>query len=196
MIEIALSKGRIADSFIDILYRKKLIMEKPNIARELIFQYPNMKIMIARSSDLSKILDNKNANLAVLGSDVIEEKLEEKYIELMDLGIGKCTFALAALPNINLENIKSSATKYPNLAKKYLKELKLQCEIKKMDGCLELFPNIGFSDGIIDLVETGSTLKANGLVILKTFESISTRVITTKENENNEEIKKLIYKIK
>ena len=196
MINIALSKGRIANNFLDTLVEKRLIDEKPDIDRKLLFKYPSMNIMIARSCDLPVILDSNIANMAVIGSDVIEESCPNKYTELMDLGTGKCTFVLASLPNISLENIKVIATKYPNIAKRYLEELKLQCEVIKMNGCLELYPNIGLSDGIIDLVETGSTLKANGLVKLKSFDPISTRIITTKDNSSNDEINRLIKRIK
>lgn len=196
MINIALSKGRIANNFLDTLVQNRLIDEKPDIDRKLLFSYPNMNIMIARSCDLPVILDSNIANMAVIGSDVIEESCPDKYTELMDLGTGKCTFVLAALPNISLENIKVIATKYPNIAKRYLEELKMQCEVIKMNGCLELYPNIGLSNGIIDLVETGSTLKANGLVKLKSLDPISTRIITTKESSNNDEINMLIKRLK
>ena len=196
MINIALSKGRIANNFLDTLVQNRLIDEKPDIDRKLLFSYSNMNIMIARSCDLPVILDSNIANMAVIGSDVIEESYPDKYTELMDLGTGKCTFVLASLPNISLENIKVIATKYPNIAKRYLEELKMQCEVIKMNGCLELYPNIGLSNGIIDLVETGSTLKANGLVKLKSFNPISTRIITTKESSNNDEINRLIKRLK
>ncbi|MBR3490032.1 MAG: ATP phosphoribosyltransferase [Bacilli bacterium] len=196
MINIALSKGRIANNFLDTLVQNRLIDEKPDIDRKLLFSYSNMNIMIARSCDLPVILDSNIANMAVIGSDVIEENCPDKYTELMDLGTGKCTFVLASLPNISLENIKVIATKYPNIAKRYLEELKMQCEVIKMNGCLELYPNIGLSNGIIDLVETGSTLKANGLVKLKSFNPISTRIITTKESSNNDEINRLIKRLK
>ena len=196
MINIALSKGRIANNFLDTLVQNRLIDEKPDIDRKLLFSYSNMNIMIARSCDLPVILDSNIANMAVIGSDVIEESYPDKYTELMDLGTGKCTFVLASLPNISLESIKVIATKYPNIAKRYLEELKMQCEVIKMNGCLELYPNIGLSNGIIDLVETGSTLKANGLVKLKSFNPISTRIITTKESSNNDEINRLIKRLK
>jgi ATP phosphoribosyltransferase len=196
MINIALSKGRIANSFLDTLVQNRIIDEKPDIDRKLLFSYPNMNIMISRSCDLPVILDSNIANMAVIGSDVIEESCPDKYTELMDLGTGKCTFVLASLPNISLEGIKVIATKYPNIAKRYLEELKMQCEVIKMNGCLELYPNIGLSNGIIDLVETGSTLKANGLVKLKSFDPISTRIITTKESSNNDEINRLVKRLK
>lgn len=196
MINIALSKGRIANNFLDTLVQNRLIEEKPDIDRKLLFRYPDINIMIARSCDIPVILDSNIANMAVIGSDVIEESCPNKYLELMDLGTGKCTFVLASLPNISLEDIKVIATKYPNIAKGYLEALKLKCEIIKMNGCLELYPNIGLSDGIIDLVETGNTLKANELVELKRFEPISTRIITTKSNSSNDEINCLIKRLK
>ena len=100
------------------------------------------------------------------------------------------------MPTTKIEDIKTIATKYPKIAMKCLKELKLNCEIIKKNGSLELFPRIGYVDGIIDLVETGKTLEANGLVVLKRFDKISTKVITKNENQENKEIKKLINELR
>jgi ATP phosphoribosyltransferase len=95
-----------------------------------------------------------------------------------------------------VENIMVIATKYPNTAKRYLENMKKNCIIIKMNGCLELYPNIGLCDAIIDLVESGKTLEANGLEIIRDFDPISTRIITTQNKANNSEIKKLIYKLR
>ena len=194
-MRIALSKGRVADNFLDMLVQKNIIEEKPNIGRELIYNISGIDIIIARSSDLSLILDSKYADVAILGSDVINEKYSDKYVELLDLKTGKCYFALASLPNNDLNMMKVIATKYPKTAKRYLELLKSECEIIKLNGCLELYPNIGLSDGIIDIVESGKTLEANGLVIYEKFEEVTTRIITTKENSNNNEVKRLLNRL-
>ena len=195
-MRIALSKGRVADNFLDMLVQKNIIEEKPNIGRELIYNISGIDIIIARSSDLSLILDSKYADVAILGSDVINEKYKDKYVELLDLKTGKCYFALASLPNNDLNMMKVIATKYPETAKRYLELLKLECEIIKLNGCLELYPNIGLSDGIIDIVESGKTLEANGLVIYEKFEEVTTRIITTKENSKNNEVKRLLNRLR
>ena len=194
-MKIALSKGRVADKFLDLLVKKNVIEQKPNFGRELIYKTNDIELLIARSNDVGKLLDFNYADIAVLGSDVINEKYENKYNELLDLNTGKCFFALAGLSNKESNLFRVIATKYPETAKKYLECLKLKCEIIKMNGCLELYPRIGICDGIIDIVETGKTLEANGLEIYKKFEDVSTRIITTKENVDNDQIKRLINKV-
>lgn len=191
-MKIVLSKGRVADNFLDLLYKDN----RPAIGRELRIINNGIEILIARSSDIGDILDGNYADLGVLGSDVINEKYKDKYIELLDLKTGKCFFALAGFSNSNLDNLEVIATKYPETAKRYLEELKIKCEIIKKFGSLELYPNIGMCDGIIDIVESGKTLEANNLVVLRKFEEVSTRIITTKEKQNNKELKLLINKLR
>lgn len=191
MVNIVLSKGRIEKTFIKRLIDKKIINEI-DYDRELVIKTENLEIWIVNSKDVFSLLE-KDSSIGIVGSDVIEEFNQDNYVELLDLNSGICSFSLAATPKTKLEDIKTVATKYPKIAKKYLEEIKLKCEIIKKNGSLELYPRIGYVDGIIDLVQTGDTLKANGLVELKKFEKVSTKVITKKENQ---EIKKLINKLK
>ena len=196
MIRVLLSKGRIADNFLDTLVEKNVIDKKPNIGRLLKFRILNMDMMLVRSSDISTLLDTNSGDIAIVGSDVIEEKYNNRYPELYDFNEEKCKFVLAGLPETDIESVRVIATKYPNISKRYLESMKKKCEIIKMNGCLELYPNIGLCDAIIDIVESGRTLDENGLIILKRFEQISTRIITTKEKESDKEIKKLINKLR
>lgn len=196
MVKILLPKGRTEDNFIDVLVNKKIMDKKPDFNRRYIYQKDNLLFYLVRSSDVFQLLDDKFGDIGIIGSDVLEEKNTDKYIELLDLNIGVCNFVLASKSDFNINNISKIATKYPNIARKYLDELRMQCEVVKLNGSLELYPNQGYTDGIIDLVETGNTLKANDLIVLKYLERISTRVITTKENENNDEVKKLINRLK
>ena len=195
-MRIVLSKGRVADNFLELLKQKEIISERPIIDRRLTFKIDNYEVLIARSSDIGEILDGNYADTAVLGSDVINEKYQDKYVELLDLQTGKCFFALAGFPSTDLDQLKVIATKYPETAKRYLNDLKVKCEIIKKCGSLELYPNIGMCNGIIDIVESGKTLEANNLVILRKFEQVSTRIITTKQNKNNPEIKILINRLR
>lgn len=194
MVNIVLSKGRIEKTFINRLIEKRII-NKFNYDRELVINLKNLEIWIVNSKDVFPLLE-RESSIGVVGSDVIEEYKQNDFVELLDLNTGVCDFSLATMPSTNLEDIKLIATKYPEIAKKCLKELKLNCEIIKKSGSLELYPRIGYADGIIDLVETGNTLKANGLVVLKRFEKISTKIITKKENKDNKEIKELIKRLK
>ena len=192
MIRVLLSKGRIANNILDILLEKEIINEKPIIGRNLKFSLPDLDLMIVRSKDISMLLDNNIGDIGILGSDVISEYYKDKYYELYDFNEKKCFFALAA-PKGKNKIIKVAST-YPNIAKDKLEGL--GCEIIEMSGCLELYPNTNLCDGIYDIVETGESLRANGLEIIEKFDSISTRIITTKEKCNNKEIKKLIYKLR
>ena len=196
MIRVLLQKGRVDKSFLNTLVEKKFVSEKIEIDRSLIVNVQDLKLMFVKPDDISLVLDSDKADIAVLGSDVIEEKYRDKYFELLDFSENKCRFALIGFKDTIPGDINIVATKYPNIAKRYLEEMKRRCEILKLNGSLELYPNIGLCDAIIDLVETGSTLRANGLDIIKEFDPISTKIITTKGKENSTEIKKLINKLR
>ena len=116
----------------------------------------------------------------------------------MDLNIGKCYFALASFNNYKEEGLKRRkiATKYPNIAKKYFTRIGEDVEIIKLEGSVELAPIVGMSDGIVDIVETGNTLKANGLMVIDKICDISTRLITNKVSLKNksDEIYKIVDK--
>ena len=196
MIKIALPKGRIEEAFYDTLQKSKIIKSSIDYGRNYIIDINDeYRLLLTNSSDVVPLLEEECADVGLIGSDRFEELNNENLIELYDLKTGICRFALATLSNISISDIKTIATKYPNIARKILSELKLNCEIRKLNGSLEIAPNIGYSDGIIDLVQTGSTLKANNLVIVKEFKPISTRIITIEKNKNNKEIKRFIKKL-
>ena len=196
MTRVLLQKGRVDKFFLNTLVEKKFVSKKIEIDRKLIINVKDLELMFVKPDDVSLVLDSDKADIAVLGSDVIEEKYKDKYSELLNFNEDKCRFALIGFKNTIPNDINVIATKYPNIAKRYLEDMKKKCEIIKLNGSLELYPNIGLCDAIIDLVETGNTLRANGLDILKEFDTISTKIITTKEKENSEEIKKLINKLR
>ena len=196
MIRVLLQKGRVDKSFLNTLVEKKFVSEKIEIDRSLIVNVQDLKLMFVKPDDISLVLDSDKADIAVLGSDIIEEKYRDKYFELLDFNENKCRFALIGFKDTIPGDINIVATKYPNIARRYLEEMKRRCEILKLNGSLELYPNIGLCDAIIDLVETGSTLRANGLDIIKEFDPISTKIITAKGKENSTEIKKLINKLR
>ena len=194
MIRVLLQKGRVDKFFLNTLVEKKFVSKKIEIDRKLLVSVQDLELMFVKPDDISLVLDSDRADIAVLGSDVIEERYRGKYSELLDFSEDKCRFALIGFKDTT--DINVVATKYPNIAKRYLEEMKKQCEIIKLNGSLELYPNIGLCDAIIDLVETGSTLRANGLDIIREFDTISTKIITTKGKENSAEIKKLINKLR
>lgn len=131
MIRIVLSKGRIEKTFIKRLIDKGVI-NKIEYGRELVIQTDNIEILIVNSKDVFSLLENESS-IGIVGSDVIEEYNQNDYIELLDLNSGVCDFSLASMPTTKLEDIKTIATKYPKIALKCLKKLKINCEIiKKM----------------------------------------------------------------
>jgi ATP phosphoribosyltransferase len=122
------------------------------------------------------------ADLGVVGKDTLLEGGKD-YYEVLDLGIGKCRFIVAGLPEHNpfekVGHVKIG-TKYPHVAKNYFLEKGIDAEFIKIDGSVELAPLLGLCDGIVDIMETGTTLKENGLVVFDTLCEISARVIVNK----------------
>lgn len=196
MINVGLSKGRIEEEFFKTLEDKQIIDKDLDYGRNLVISINDLIIYLVKSCDINELLNNDFIDIGIIGSDVIEENNLDGYTELLDLKTGICNFALASLPSKRICDISTIATKYPNIARKLLEELKLNCKIVKMNGSLELAPLIGYSDAVIDLVQTGNTLKANGLIELKRLEQISTKVICKEKNKDNKNIKRLINRLK
>lgn len=197
MLRIALTKGRIANSFYRLMSNTELDISKLDLnSRKLVFDLNGeYNIILVKASDVINLVSNDYADIGIVGSDTIEEMCKENIIELFDLNIGICKFVLATTPERRIKDIKVIATKYPNISKRLLAESKLNARIIKMDGSLELAPIINYADAIIDLVETGNTLRENGLITKKEYQQISTKIISRKENKENAEVKKLIRKI-
>ncbi|MEG1779521.1 MAG: ATP phosphoribosyltransferase, partial [Oscillospiraceae bacterium] len=124
-------------------------------------------------------VENGVCDLGIVGKDTIME-MGKSFYEVLDLGFGRCRFALAAPKGINFYegyNSKIIATKYPAVARKYFEEKLMDIDIVKIEGSVELAPLLGLSDAIVDLVETGSTLKENGLEIVEEIATVSARLI-------------------
>lgn len=124
-----------------------------------------------------------------------------KFFELIDLGFGKCKFALAAKKGCDFYSgfgVKTIATKYPNVARTFFESKGMDVEIVKIEGSVELAPLLELSDGIVDIVETGTTLKENGLEVVEDICSISARFIvnTVSLKMRHEEIEELVKRIK
>lgn len=139
------------------------------------------------------------ADLGIVGKDMILEENREVY-ELMDLGFGKCRFAIAGFENQNINkknDVLRIATNYPNYVKRVFDAKSQRVEIIKLNGSIELAPVIGLSDLIVDIVETGETLKKNGLVVLEELDSISARLVANKASYrlNFDTIKKIENKL-
>ena len=163
--------------------------------RKLYLDINNYRLLIVKSTDVLELVDKKIADIGIVGSDTINEYKKDNIEELLDLKTGICNFSLATLPNTSIESINVVATKYPNTTKRLLNSMGINPNIVVMNGSLEVAPIINYADALVDLVETGNTLKENGLVNMKQLENVSTRIITNKDNKNNDNVKKLIKRL-
>ena len=200
MLKIAVTKGKIEKGFSNLLEESNFnIEEMNNKDRKLLIKTKdNLEMCFLKPVDVIKFVDRGLVDIGIVGKDTIDEENNTNYNELLDLNIGKCYFALAGYPEFKNKKIKRVATKYPKIALNYFENKNEKVEIIKMEGSVELGAVIGMADAIVDIVETGSTLKANGLVVLDKICDVSTRLIVNNksfENKNNE-ICNVINKIK
>ncbi len=184
-LTIALTKGRLAKKTLELFEKLGIscdeINDKSN--RKLVFtDEKNMiKVFLAKGPDVPTFVEYGAADIGVVGKDTIAEEDRNIY-EVLDLGLGVCRMCVcgppAASEYLHQNQLIRVATKYPNIAKDYFYKKRNQTvEIIKMNGSIELAPIVGLSEVIVDIVETGSTLKENGLVILEEIMPISARMI-------------------
>lgn len=183
-ITIALSKGRIFKDTLPLLAKAGVEpLDDPDTSRKLILDtsHPNVKLVLIRATDVPTYVQWGAADLGVSGKDVLMEHGGEGLYEPLDLGIAKCRMMVAGKPAASLEGRRLRiATKYVNSARAYFAAKGQQVEIIKLYGSMELAPLVGLSDLIVDLVESGNTLKANGLVPLEHMTDISSRLVVNK----------------
>ena len=200
---LALPKGR-------LLNEVKVLLEKVGIefddkSRKLIINTSKdfIKVAILRTWDIPKFVNYGAADIGIVGKDILfESNLENNYYELEDLGIGQCRMSLASLENkIPRQKKIRVASKYPEFTKKYFLENSKDMEILILKGAIEIAPVLGLADCIVDLVQTGQTLKENGLKELEKISDITSRLIVNKSsfkskykeiNEISRELKKHI----
>ena len=199
MLKVALTKGRIEKKVTTMLEKLGYdVTSMINKNRELQINVEDkMEIIFAKSNDVVTFIEHGIVDIGIVGSDTLLENSFKNYYELLDLEIGKCSFAVCSYPeykNIKLNRRKRIATKYPNVAKKYFESKDEDVEIIKLEGSVELGPVVGLTDAIVDIVETGATLKANGLEVIEKITDVSTRLICnkTKFKYKKEEILNLI----
>ena len=183
-ITIALSKGRIGKQADDVFKKIGLGDCIDLDSRKLIFKDDINKInyIYVKPSDVVTYVEKGVADLGLVGKGTILESDTNVY-EIFDLGFGKCKFSIAGIKGKNIykkDDILKVATKYPEIAKKYFKERQQKIEIIKLNGSVELAPLVGLSDVIVDLVETGNTLIANGLEVIEDMFNISARLISNR----------------
>ena len=185
MLSIALTKGRLEKASVSIFSKCGYgIEELQNKGRQLVFKdsKKDIQYFLVKAADCITYVEHGVADVGIVGKDTLMES-NENYYEVMDLGVGKCGFIVASLPHLNpykkIGHIKIG-TKYPTVAKEYFKKKGMDIEIIKIEGSVELAPILGLCDAIVDIMETGTTLKENGLVVFDRICDISARVIVNK----------------
>ena len=181
MLTIALSKGRILEQTLPLLKKAGLeIADEELNSRKLILDtnLDDVKVIVIRATDVPVFVQHGAADMGIAGKDVLLEHGANGLFELLDLGIAKCRLMVAASNKDKLnQNTLKIATKYVNSAKRYFETKGQQIEIIKLYGAMELAPVVGLAHCIVDLVDTGNTLKANGLKPLEHIEDISSRLV-------------------
>lgn len=185
MIKIAVTKGRIEKQACKLLEKAGFDVDPiTNKDRELLITTKDgFEFIFAKSNDVLTFLEHGVVDLGFVGKDTLEESEFDNYYELLDLEVGKCFFAVASYPSyrdFNLNRRKKIASKYTSVAKKYFQSKQEDVEIIKLEGSVELGPIVNIADAIVDIVETGSTLKANGLEVIEKISDISTKMICNK----------------
>lgn len=201
-ISIALTKGRLEEETVKILEKAQYDpSELKNKGRKLVFKdkSEDIRYFLVKAADSITYVEHGVADIGVVGKDTIMES-EHKCYEVLDLEIGKCGFIVASLPQNDIfkkvGHIKIGS-KYPKVAKEYFKKKNMDVEVIKIEGSVELAPILGLCDGIVDIMETGTTLRENGLVVLDRICDISARLIVNKasfkmkQNEIGEFIRRI-----
>ena len=184
MINVALPKGRLGEKVYAMF--KEAGYECPSIeesSRKLIFENEEkgVRYFWVKPSDVSIYVERGAADVGVAGKDILLEYAPDVY-ELLDLDIGKCRMAVAAKNDFYDDTDKTLkvATKFPNIAKRFYAGKCREIDIIKLNGSIEIAPILGLSDVIVDIVETGTTLKENDLSVVETVVPISARLIVNK----------------
>ncbi len=182
-LTFALAKGRLAKKTLTYLEKMGIEMEemKDPDTRKLIFVNEDLRIkmFLSKASDVPTYVEYGAADIGVVGKDTILEEGRKLY-EVMDLGFGKCTMCVcgpeSARELLQHQQLIRVASKYPNIAKDYFNNIKHQTvEVIKLHGSVELAPIVGLAEVIVDIVETGTTLKENGLMVLEEICPLSAR---------------------
>ncbi len=181
---IALTKGRILEETLPLFAAADIVpTEDITKSRKLLFDtnVETVKLMVIRGSDVPTYVEFGSADMGVAGKDLILEHGSDGFYEPLDLQIAKCRLMTAVPVTDQTDSeVLKVATKFTNIAKHYFAEQGRQVELIKLNGALELAPSLGLADSIVDIVDTGKTLKANGLEPKDLIADISSRVIVNK----------------
>ncbi len=188
-ILIAVPKGRILKDLVRVFDKVGLSPEDEffdDNARKMVFKtnFANIDLLKVRSFDIATFVKFGACDLGVCGSDVLDEFDSSDVYDVLDLGIGKCRLSLAVDKGVKCDfsNLTHArvATKYVNLTSKYFSSKGVQAEIIKLNGAMEIATKLGLSDFIVDLVDTGNTLRENGMEVFEDICDVSSRLIVNK----------------
>ncbi len=181
-LRIALTKGRLEEKTTRLLEQMGYdVSELRNKGRRLILDIPGsgLKAVLAKAADVITYVEHGVCDLGVVGKDTIMEH-GGSFFEVADLGFGRCRFALAVKKGNDFYSgyaEKTVATKYPNVTRRYFAGKSMDVRVIKIEGSVELAPLLDLSDGIVDIVETGTTLRENGLEVQEEVADVSARLI-------------------
>jgi ATP phosphoribosyltransferase len=204
-LNIALPKGRIGSLAVELFEECGLdLHEIKDDTRKLILSDEKNKIrfFLVKPSDVPTYVEYGSADIGIVGKDTLMEE-DRRLYEVLDLGFGACSLVVAGpvelMGNLEKLNNKRVATKYPRVAREYFEHKKNESiEVIKLNGSVELAPLVGLSEVIVDIVESGKTLKDNGLVILETIAQVSARLVVNRVSfkMKSEKINLLIESLK
>ncbi|MDD6084981.1 MAG: ATP phosphoribosyltransferase [Oscillospiraceae bacterium] len=203
VLRIALTKGRLEKNTVELFEKMGYdCTELHEKGRKLILpiKEKNIEVVLAKAADVITYVEHGVCDLGIVGKDTILE-MNPKIFEMLDLGFGRCKFALATKKDKDFYagyGVKVIATKYPNVSRKFFESKGMDIEIVKIEGSVELAPLLELSDAIVDIVETGNTLEANGLEVIEDVVPISARLIVNKVSlkMKKKRVEELIHDIK
>lgn len=202
MLNIALPKGRLGDKAYELL--KRAGYDCPDYCGDnrklvLVNEEKQLRFFLVKPSDVAIYVERGAADIGVVGKDILYENASKVY-ELADLGMGNCTVCVAAKNGFadDINSVLRVATKYPNIAKNYYNRQNRQIDIIKLNGSIELAPILGLSDVIVDIVETGTTLRENDMQVIAKIADVSARLIANMSSYKfkSKEISELTERLK
>lgn len=184
MITVAIAKGRVYKAFCEFLAQKGLDNYSDVLSeggRDLFRIVGNVKFIFAKGKDVPTYVEEGVADLGVIGSDTLAEK-SFNVLNVSELPFGHCRLMIAGPKDLDQASIKVVATSFPNLTRKHFNQEKKDVDLIFLNGSVELAPILGLADVIVDIVQTGTTLKENDLVELKTILEVQGRLIANKQS--------------
>lgn len=184
MITVALSKGRLFKDFIRFLEKNELNHYSQSLednGRYLFKVVDNVKFIFAKGADVPTYVEQGIADLGIVGLDIITENTFN-VLNVAELPFGYCRMSIAGPPELNVSEIKTVATTFMNISQNYFNNQRLDVELIHLNGSVELAPILGLADAIVDIVQTGTTLKVNNLVEHNTIMQIHARLIANKQS--------------